>query len=71
MSYVRHGKSRSRIKRTENVVALCFDGSGEIVFPVVGKQFALEPHDVVAIGSWKEYLYQKHWSKAAIHLLVF
>ena len=63
MRFIRPGKSGPKIRKTENLIALCFDGTGEIVFPEEGKSFSLESHDVVTIGAWKEYYFKNTGSK--------
>ena len=63
MRYIRPGKTGPKIRRTENLIALCFDGSGEIVFPGTGKKFTLEPFDIVTVGSWKEYYFHNTGNK--------
>lgn len=57
MRYIRPEEKGPTIRRTENLIAICFDGSGEIVFPNEGKKISIEPYDVVTIGSWKEYYF--------------
>lgn len=63
MRYIKPGKSGPVMRKTENLILICFNGSGEVVFPEEDKKLTIEPYDVVTIGSWKEYYFNNTGEK--------
>ena len=53
MRYIRPNQSGPTIRKTENLIAVCYEGSGEIVFPEESKSFTIVSHDVGYREGWK------------------